>query len=87
MRAWYLNDPHQACTPAILEELGACVGKAFEPDKGSDTLFLTAISEKELGAAFADTLKVRKEVKDKGCGVEIESLLSRQNGSYILAAM
>ncbi|EWM22579.1 Enolase-phosphatase E1 [Nannochloropsis gaditana] len=57
MRAWYLNDPHQACTPAILEELGACVGKAFEPDKGSDTLFLTAISEKELGAAFADTLK------------------------------
>jgi hypothetical protein len=59
-----------------LEELGACVGKAFEADKGPDTLFLTAISEKELRAAFADTLKVRKEVKDKGCGVEIESLLS-----------
>lgn len=63
MRAWYLADPEQECSVAILEgELGFTVR---QESKGGDAVvedlaFVeeVEVSEEHLGAAFADTVQV-----------------------------
>jgi len=62
MRAWFLSDPEQECTAAILQELGACVGPAKEAlaTTGMEAVVgeTMELSEEHLGAAFAETVKV-----------------------------
>jgi len=62
MRAWFLSDPEQECTAAILQELGACVGPAKEvlATTGMEAAVgeTMELSEEHLEAAFADTVKV-----------------------------
>jgi len=62
MRAWFLSDPEQECTAAILQELGACVGPAKEvlATTGMEAAVgeTMELSEEHLAAAFADTVKV-----------------------------
>lgn len=65
MRAWYLADPEQECSLAILEgELGLTV---MQQDSQKDGDAVTKglvlveeveVSEEHLGAAFADTVQV-----------------------------
>eukprot|EP00624_Nannochloropsis_granulata_P002521 evm.model.NODE_22727_length_20415_cov_19.983492.5 len=61
MRAWFLSDPEQECTAAILQELGAFVGPAKEAlatTKMEAAVGETMeLSEDHLGAAFAETVK------------------------------
>lgn len=62
MRAWFLSNPEQECTAAILQELGACVGPAKEvlATTGMEAAVgeTMELSEEHLGAVFADTVKV-----------------------------
>lgn len=62
MRAWFLSDPEQECTAAILEELGASVGPAKEvlAKTGMEAAVaeVVELSEEHLGAAFGETVKV-----------------------------
>ena len=62
MRAWFLSDPEQECTAAILQELVACVGPAKEvlATTGMEAVVgeTMELSEEHLGAAFADTITV-----------------------------
>lgn len=65
MRAWYLADPEQECSLAILEEeLGCAVKQSV--DGGSKDRDVAGglvcveeveVSEEHLGAAFADTIQ------------------------------
>ncbi len=58
MRAWYVSDPGQEATPAILEELGATVGQG-KPALANMLGEEMELSEEHLGPVFAETVKVR----------------------------
>lgn len=58
MRAWYLSDPAQECSLAILEgELG-CRVLVGDVAGGMQLIDELELSEEHLGAAFGDTVKV-----------------------------
>lgn len=63
MRAWYLSDPEQECSPAILEEELGCRLLSLSGDGGGVEGGLKPVdelelSEEHLGGAFGDTVKV-----------------------------
>lgn len=61
MRAWYLSDPEQECSPAILEGgLGCRLLLSVDGGgmEGLEPVGELELSEAHLGAAFGDTVKV-----------------------------
>lgn len=61
MRAWYLADPEQECSAAILEEELGCrliVSGGDGVLKGLESVAEVELSEEHLGGAFGDTVKV-----------------------------
>lgn len=64
MRAWYLSDPEQECSAAILEgELGCRLllsGGDAGVVEGLEPVDELELSEEHMGAAFGDTIKVSK---------------------------
>jgi hypothetical protein len=54
MRAWYLTTPEQACSAAILTELGVHEGL----NGGLEAVEALELSREHLGAAFQETVQV-----------------------------
>lgn len=61
MRSWYLHDPEQQCSVAILQELGLHVGPStndFFPGLGLSSIETLELSPNHLGQTFKATMQV-----------------------------